>query len=223
VIISVGASSGGPPPGYFMRLALVRFQPYSIAGAEISHVLLATFAQPVANRFVSVTRDKSDSTGRSVFVTVTGRGYCAFRPPNPNTAAVQVDSQDPYSAHTYSTDPGNIAGVASSTMIVEVLVQDTSTGLSGGLAWTAAPALGPVMLTPQLQGRQRGRLEPATTLTGASAGLALPASLGSGTPMRLPIGEVDYYAYKGTEGGRGTPAAVNTTFRRPFVALIPIS
>jgi hypothetical protein len=138
VNITVGSGSGGPPPGYFVRLALVRFQPYSIAGAEISHVVLATFAQPVANRFVSVTQNKNDSTGRYVLVSVSGPGYYGFRPPNPKTAAVQVDSENPYSAHTYSTDPGDIAGVASSTMVVEVQVQDTTTGLTGDLAWTAA-------------------------------------------------------------------------------------
>ena len=205
-----------------MRLALVRFQPYSIAGAEISHVTLATFAQPVANRSVSVTQDKSDSSGRSVFVTVSGPGYYGFRPPNPKTAAVQVDSDNPYSAHTYSTDPGFVGGVASSTMIVEVQVQDTSTGLSGDLAWTAAPGLGPVMLTPSFKGQNEVVWSRSSSLEAQPLGLVLPAALGSGTPMRLRISELDYYAFEGSEG-RVTPAAVNTSFRRPFVALIPIS
>ena len=138
VNITAGSAPGGPPPGYFVRLALVRFQPYSIEGAEISHVTLATFAQPVANRFVSVVQDKADPTGRSVLVTVSGPGYYAFRPPNPKTAVTQVDRLNPYSAHTYSTEPGSYEGVASSTMIVEVQVQDTSSGLAGDLAWTAA-------------------------------------------------------------------------------------
>ena len=222
VNITVGANAGGPPPGYFVRLALVRFQPYSIAGAEISHVTLATFAQPVANRSVSVTQDKSDSSGRSVFVTVSGPGYYGFRPPNPKTAAVQVDSDNPYSAHTYSTDPGFVGGVASSTMIVEVQVQDTSTGLSGDLAWTAAPGLGPVMLTPSFKGQNEVVWSRSSSLEAQPLGLVLPAALGSGTPMRLRISELDYYAFEGSEG-RVTPAAVNTSFRRPFVALIPIS
>lgn len=41
-----------PPPAYtpFIRLALARYQPHSIEGVELSHVVLADFAQIVPNR-----------------------------------------------------------------------------------------------------------------------------------------------------------------------------
>jgi hypothetical protein len=107
-------------------------------------------------------------------------------------------------------------------MIVEVQVQDTSTGLSGDLAWTAAPGLGPVMLTASFKGHNEVVWSRSSSLEAQPLGLVLPAALGSGTPMRLRISELDYYAFEGSDGPV-TPAAVNTSFRRPFVALIPIS
>jgi hypothetical protein len=36
--------------------------------------------------------------------------------------------------------------------------------------------------------------------------------------MRLRISELDYYRFRSA----GTPTAVDTSFRRPFVALIPL-
>jgi hypothetical protein len=107
-------------------------------------------------------------------------------------------------------------------MVVEVQVQDLSTGLSGELAWTTAPGTGPVMLTPNFKGGNEVVWAQESTFTPTPAGIELPAVLGSGTAMRLRISELDYYAFEGSKG-LVTPAAVNTTFRRPFVALIPIN
>jgi hypothetical protein len=44
----------------FVRLALVRFQPSSISGAELSHVVLADFAQLVPDRTVTLTANAAD-------------------------------------------------------------------------------------------------------------------------------------------------------------------
>jgi hypothetical protein len=216
VNVSAGwGSSAGPPPGYFVRLALVRFQPYSIVGAEISSVTLATFAQPVANRSVSVTANSMDPTNKSVLVSVSGPGYYGWRPPDPATAAVQLDNPNPsYSLHPYSGGGAE----ATSTMIVEVQTLDTTSGLSGELAWVAAPGTSPVMLRATFPGAN----QVSWSLSGSES-VALPAALGSTTSMRLRISELDYYPFY--EGGSTpvTPAAVNTSFRRPFVALIPIN
>jgi hypothetical protein len=61
-----------PVPSYytFVHLALVRYQPNSIAGAEISRVTFADFAQLVPDRSVSVTRVPFDD--RTVHVQVFG-------------------------------------------------------------------------------------------------------------------------------------------------------
>ncbi len=77
-----------PPPGYFIRLALCRFQPYSIPpgteqgqAVEVSPVVLATFAQPVPDRSVSVVANTADKTGLTVLVSVIGPAYQGWRPP----------------------------------------------------------------------------------------------------------------------------------------------
>jgi hypothetical protein len=221
VNLSVGSAVDGPPPGYFVRLALVRFQPYSIVGAEVSSVALATFAQPVPDRFVSVTSVASDPTMTSVNVQVSGTGYYGWRPPNTKADATQVDNYNAYAEHPYSPDTGGAR--ATSTMIVEVQVQATSGVLSGDLAWGPAPGLPPVMLNNQ---RFEGNNEvtwSALASTGAPAPIQLPFAIGSTTPMRLRISELDYYPFGGAGATAITPAAVNTTFRRPFVTFIPIN
>jgi hypothetical protein len=214
--VNIAFGNGPPPPGYFVRLALVRFQPYSIAGAEISPVAVATFAQPVANRSVSVTSNANDKTNSSVFVSVSGPGYYGWRPPNTNPLSTtqQLDMENTYALHPYTS--GGMR--ASSTMIVEVQTLDTSSGLSGNLAWVTAPENARVMLAQTFGGSNE-----VTWGLGASEAIQLPAALGSSTSMRLRISELDYYPFY--EGGSTpvTPAAVNTTFRRPFVAFIPIN
>ena len=41
--------------------------------------------------------------------------------------------------------------------------------------------------------------------------------------MRLRISELDYYPFLGEEDVPVPPTTVNTTYRRPFVAFIPIN
>jgi hypothetical protein len=216
VSISVSAGVDGPPPGHFVRLALVRFQPYSIEGAEISTVVLAGFAQPVPDRLVSVVADTADATNSSVFVSVSGPGYYGWRPPNPSSAHVQSDYQNAYAPRPYSGNPSSDR--SSSTMIVEVQVQDESSGLSGDLGWQQAPGLPPVMLTQTFEGTNEVIWSLSGGIDFKAPAIQLPAPLGSSTPMRLRISELDYYPFRSA----GVPAAVDTSFRRPFVALIPL-
>ncbi|HLI02029.1 MAG TPA: hypothetical protein VKV06_14670 [Acidimicrobiales bacterium] len=218
--ITVGTTNAAPPPGYFVRLALVRFQPYAFPGvgnvfpgpelfpgAEISTVTTATFAQPVSNRAVSVTKDTADPT-QSVTVTVTGPAYYGYRPAT--DTGVQWDYQNPYALHPHSDGLG---ARATSAMVVEVQVQDTSKGLTGDLAWTTPASSTPFVLEPGFSGG------PAVTWTsrypsGAPGGVKLPHPLGT-KPMRLRVSEVDYPT--------SAPAAVSAATRRPFVAFIPLS
>jgi hypothetical protein len=52
----------------FVRLALARYQPRSIPGAELSHVVLADFAQLSPDRSAAVSVDPSDPRTARVFV-----------------------------------------------------------------------------------------------------------------------------------------------------------
>ncbi|MEB3255521.1 MAG: hypothetical protein VKJ05_03940 [Synechococcaceae cyanobacterium] len=56
----------------FVRLALVRYQPCSIAGAEISRVLVADFAQFAPDRLCWLARDPADPLRLRVIVSGTG-------------------------------------------------------------------------------------------------------------------------------------------------------
>ncbi|HTX01659.1 MAG TPA: hypothetical protein VMD59_22945, partial [Acidimicrobiales bacterium] len=214
VAVSVGAGIDGPPPGWFLRLALVRFQPYSISGAEISQVTLCTFCQPVPDRTVTVTENSFDPVKSSVIVTVTGPGYYGFRPPNPASASVQDDWENEYALQPYSTGRGTRA---TSTIVVEVQVQDTSFGLSGDLAWTVAPGFEPMALTPVFEGADEISWNTPNDLRG----IPLPYPLSSATPMRLRISELDYFPFNEYESG--APATVDTSLRRPFVVHIPVN
>jgi hypothetical protein len=57
----------------FVRLALVRYQPKSIPGAELSRVVLADFAQFAPDRICWVARDADDQA--TLRITVSGTGY----------------------------------------------------------------------------------------------------------------------------------------------------
>ncbi len=52
----------------FVRLALARYQPSSIAGTELSHVVLADFAQIAPDRSAALTVDPADPTRGRLFV-----------------------------------------------------------------------------------------------------------------------------------------------------------
>jgi hypothetical protein len=207
-----------PPPGYFCRLALVRFQPYSNGGEDessnfLSPVTLVTFAQPVPDRSVSVV----PAGGNSVKVTVSGPAYYGWRPIptgqefDPNTTTV-LDGANKYAPHPNSR--GRAGAPATSTMIVEVQTYDTSSWRSGDFAWSTIPGH-TYRLTPTFPGAQGGSGgSPIVEWSTPGGGIKLP----SGSNLRLRISELDYYRY----ADEGMPAAVNTNQRRPFVAYVPV-
>lgn len=188
-----------PPPGYFVRLGLVRFQPYSTAGVEVSRVTLATFAQPVADRAVSVTA----SGNQAVRVVVIGPAYQGYRPARPegDNGSTVDDIDNQFAVQTYSYGGGT---PTTSTITVEVQLQNNPGGLSGDFGWQTVTS--PVALEPTF--------ETSTALW--TAVITLPQPIGSATPMRLRVNELDYYT------GDDAPATVDTSFRRPFVAHLPI-
>jgi hypothetical protein len=224
-----------PPPGYFIRLALCRFQPYSIpspAGSgqavEVSQVVLATFAQPVPDRSVSVVANTADKTGLSVLVSVTGPAYQGFRPPEfleDQPYNEQFDANNAFAPSNPSIYGSNIdiavGQQSTSTMVVEVQIQNevyNKLGLEGDLAWETT-SQGPVRLTPTFTGEVyvNWGAAPGNSAPGSGAVVQLPATIASGTKMRLRLSELDYYQ------GSEAPATVDNTYRRPFVALIPLN
>jgi hypothetical protein len=220
-----------PPPGYFIRLALCRFQPYSIPtdadfnSYEVSAVVTATFAQPVPDRAVSVVTDTSDKSGQSLFVTVTGPGYQGFRPPDAlgSDPTRQYDADNVYAPQNpsiYGTDIVNTEGsLHTSTMIVEVQIQNEAlnkSGITGDLAWETTGT--PVLLPPHFSGEVYVTWGGPEAVGQAGGGLVtLPYPVSSANKMRLRISELDYYT------GSEAPTVVDTRFRRPFVSLIPLN
>jgi hypothetical protein len=241
-----------PPPGYFVRLALARFQPFSISQpsdsipmpasgtcptgyspAETSTFLgkhvtvcaptapseprylspttLVTYAQPVSDRSVLVVIDPDGS----IRVTVKGPGYYGFRPapfavedgaivPNPTEPYVH-DRFNKYAEHPNSDGAG---ARATSTMIVELQQYDDSDGFSGDFGWKTR---GQVTLQPDLDG---SAVVNWTTTTDAT--LHTPANVARES-LRLRISELDYFPFLDL-----TPNVIDTTWRRPFVAHIPL-
>jgi hypothetical protein len=146
--------SGSPPPGWFIRLALVRFQPYAIAGAEISKTVLCSFCQPVPGRTVAVVGNTEDDTDSSVLVQVIGPGYFGWRPPNiapPADAPGKHVGEDPGQSdwsNAYAPQPysGDIhTANSTSTIMVEIQVaMKVSDVISQGLAFELQDANAPV-------------------------------------------------------------------------------
>jgi len=185
------------------REKLARFQPFSIPGVETSQVVLATFAQPVADRSVSVVQIGASN----LRVSVSGpsmRGWRAAGAPGNNPSEVQdwlnQDAPTPYS--------GGGGSPQTSTMVVEVQFQNLSGGLSGDLAWQSWPKMAPIRMSAGLVGGS------ATW----SAGLKTPVPIASVTKLRLRISELEL-----TQSPQQVPSTIDTQSRRPFVAFIPLN
>jgi hypothetical protein len=222
-----------PPPGYFIRLALCRFQPFSVEvdptvyeTVEVSPVVMATFAQPVPDRAVTVVANSADKSHTSVLVSVTGPGYQGWRTPifEGNDPTVQYDADNKWAPQNPSIYNGHVIALDgsqhTSTIVVEVQVQDpvllkSGFGTNSEMVWKAAKA--PVELAPSFSGEvfvTWGSTKPSLHGSGV---VTLPAALGSTTKMRLRISEIDYYE------GASAPTTVNTNLRRPFVTFVDIN
>ena len=195
-----------PPPGYFVRLALVRFQPYSISGAEVSPVSLATFTQPVSDRSVVVL----EATPNSVYVEVQGPAYKGFRPVTPGSdeaapGNLAYDYLNDFAPTPYSSGIADSPFVTSA-MVAEIQLQNLDSGLGGDLAWQAYDSIPPVQLLPSFN----------NGIVTWSGELPLAYTIGTTTQQRIRISEIDYYT------GSSAPTTVDTTYRRPFITHIPI-
>ncbi|MGH9186886.1 MAG: hypothetical protein ACRD0U_13880, partial [Acidimicrobiales bacterium] len=94
--IHITGPDGSPLEAYFpfIRLALARYQPFSLADCHLSKVVLADFAQLTPDRFLSVTSSPSGDLFRRV--TLSGRGYTETVGPftKPARVVVRVEERD---------------------------------------------------------------------------------------------------------------------------------
>jgi hypothetical protein len=216
------ASSGEtvlPPPGYFVRLSVVRFQPYSIESQEVSTVTTATIAQPVADRLVVVLQNHGDPTNESVLVSVVGPGYEGWRPPskvykNSSGKSYVKDGDNPWAPQIYDT--GGQGRAHTSMMVVDVQIQDSASWLEGELSWVTVHR--PIRLDPHFSSTTTVEWGGLGGNSDAPIGVVkLPYTLNSKTKMRLRVSEIEYH------DSDDAPAVVNAELRRPFVAFIPVN
>lgn len=140
--ISVDLGGGTHLP--FIRMALVRYQPNSIAGEEVSTVALADFAQLLEDRFITVTPGSDDW---SLHVSVDGSSYESI-------------------LSRRTDDPSQFAGDGPSSMFVDVQVQDQQVQ-DPLLRWKTPNGQSTVQLTPQFnQGNFLGNWSGAVALPG---------------------------------------------------------
>jgi hypothetical protein len=145
--LDVAAFPNALPPGYFLQLALVRFQPYS-TGLEYnwtSSLTLLTYAQPVTDRAVFV----SSGPNNSVHVGVVGPGYFGWRALKTGSAPASplYDKDNPTATHPNSDGHG---APATSTVVVEVQEYDKASGFSGDFGWSTVDGY-TVALAPSLE------------------------------------------------------------------------
>jgi hypothetical protein len=160
---------------------------------------------------------------------VAGPGYQGWRPPlgtllNETTFYDGDNVYAPSNPDIYGASVVNTLGTQhTSTMVVEVQVQNevlNKLGIEGDLAWKTTSA-GPVSLPAEIG--SFGETAPGATIVfwggvgGSAPVIELPFPLTGTTNMRLRISELDYYT------GTGPPATVDTRYRRPFVAFIPLN
>jgi hypothetical protein len=113
----------------FLRLALARFQPNSVAGAHLSRVVIADFIQLVPGRSVTVVPDRVGAAAKSLTVTVSGVSYI-------QTSAGVAPADIEASLETRSPDvPGDLGWVAVAGSTVELKAQRVATLAPGHFNW----------------------------------------------------------------------------------------
>jgi hypothetical protein len=113
----------------FVRLALARFQPKSVADAHLSRVVLADFVQLTANRAASLTRPNKQSD--TLTVAVSGQSYQTLNSAaGPSTTEVSLESR------RADTEPDKNAELAWEQVPASTKVLTPSAGPSGTTIWT---------------------------------------------------------------------------------------
>lgn len=217
--VNVTNGTEAPPPGYFLRLALVRFQPYSNLQLDaesatmltppswVSRATTCTVVQPVPDRQVTV----SQTASHTYMVQVTGVGYSGFRPiPHPleeekstsGRGSTVSDDQNPYAKHYDGS-----GSPQTSTMVVEVQYRESGP-FQGDFGWVTDESF-TVRLTPSF-------VSNSSTVIWSSSAVQTPdkASL----ELRFRISELDLYPFD----DEASPPVITAANRRTFVAHLPL-
>lgn len=152
----------------FVRLALARYQPHSLAGTKISRTVLAEFAQLLPRRRAVVT-----ATGSDAFqVTLHG--------PVPAYGPMRLQNDSAYENISFVPRPGE--EIESGRNRVELVLQQRDAALDSDLAWSdvavlgSGPALPPGMKADRMPGRLDVTHTPLVTGAAERAGRTAVAS-----------------------------------------------
>jgi len=114
----------------FVRLALARFQPNSVAGAHLSRVVQADFIQLVPGRAASVVFDKPGAGAKSLNVTVAGVSYIQSAGGGPSDIEASLETRA-------SDIEGELGWTAVSNSTVALQAQRMPNLAPGHFTWTA--------------------------------------------------------------------------------------
>ncbi len=120
--IDLAAGSAYTP---FVRLALARYQPYSISGVELSQVVLLDFMQLMSDRVATVTR-----SGGQLSLSVSGRSYRSGSGSVPANAYMEAVVEKRRSGMEAGDDAVGWEPVG------DPLELSSSTGITGVTTWT---------------------------------------------------------------------------------------
>ncbi len=114
----------------FVRLALARFQPNSVAGAHLSRVVQADFMQLVPGRAASVVFDKPGAGAKSLNVTVAGVSYIQSAGGGPSDIEASLETRA-------SDLSGELGWTAVANGTVALKAQRMPNLAPGHFTWTA--------------------------------------------------------------------------------------
>jgi hypothetical protein len=194
----------------FIRLALARYQPTSITGAHLSHVVLADFMTLASDRWLSVTR----TNAKSCHVSVYGNRYSDSSGHAEASRARPMSVIDPLTRRAVSLTPATV----SATTVVEVWLERLDEAEGEDFGWKCVADLS-VQPSPRLARRtrklsQRQKQRAKTLVTARNfntllkenlvdqvfvlqpiwdGDITLPAAPGRGNRYRLVIAEYEEY------------------------------
>jgi hypothetical protein len=114
-----------------IRLALARYQPVSVSGAELSEVVLADFMPLVANRWLNVRHDE----GR-LRVAVFGHGFSNSSAHHEASQSLSYSTYNRLTGETHTYEPAKV----SPTTVVEVWVEALDPAKGEDFGWERVDA-----------------------------------------------------------------------------------
>ncbi len=185
----------------FVRLALARYQPYSVPNAHLSRVAIADFVQLAPDRKASITKYKKGGGGTSVHVTVSGISYGNKNPKSPKRGVVNLSN----AAKVATGGAAAVEKIGEQALIGagESLVKkafsrkvDTGSVVEASLESARAGVNDEILKWEEVKGSTVKLDASVTTVSVRGAGLytwAGDVSVPAGGPYRLVIREYEVY------------------------------